>query len=75
MNQTPSSPSADWNERAARGDAELRTLLDEQDVLFAEGSHREEADRIAISGIADKIRHRQAELGIDPMEGPEYPGR
>lgn len=75
MNQQHPSPSEDWNARASHGDEELLNLLTRQDELFAAGSYRNESDVAAIRGIAALIRKRQEELGIDPLEGPEYSGR
>lgn len=78
MENAKNTESDAWLIRASRGDPELYALLQKQDSLFAEGAerggaHRNEDLKAASEQLAQQIMQRQAELGIDPLTGPDNP--
>lgn len=76
MSETPPN---DWLEKESHGSAELAALLKRQDDLFARAAetggsgYRDEANQLEMEKLQTQIAALQARLGIDPLEGPEYP--
>ena len=80
MSETPKNPkqftppdSTDWLKHEAYGDGRLLQLLEWQEEFMGKGDFRDEDDQLVSELFKGAIRKRQAELGIDPAEGPDYP--
>jgi len=59
--------------REAHGDIILQGLLEAKDNLFRNGNSRNEQDQAAMARLNESIQRRELKLGIDPLEGPDYP--
>jgi len=68
----PSDPS-ELLKREAHGDLILQGLLEAKDNLFQNGDSHNEEDLAIMERLNQSIQRRQQQLGIDPLEGPDYP--
>ncbi len=65
--------STEWLKHEAYGDERLLQLLEWQDDFMRKSDLHDEDDQLARELFKKTIRERQAELGLDPAEGPDYP--
>ena len=65
--------STEWLKREAYGDERLLHLLEWQEEFMRASDLRDEQDQLVGELFKKAIHERQAELGIDPSVGPDYP--